>query len=79
LEDSSLVPCGSDDKEFVILTPEIKFDSLDTCDSQSAYEVFNLSAFEALIVHKNFPDRQSTLLFVRDESVEDQNNPYDEV
>jgi hypothetical protein len=41
--------------------------------------VFNLSAFEVLSVHKNFPDRQSTLLFVRDEGVEDQNNPYDEV
>jgi len=31
--------------------PEIKFDSLNMCDSQSAYEVFNLSAFEALSVH----------------------------
>jgi hypothetical protein len=71
--------CQGLDKEFVMLTPEIKFDSLNTCDSQSAYEVFSLSAFEALIVHKNFPDRQSTLLFVRDESVEEQNNPYDAV
>jgi len=79
LEDLSLVPCGSDNKEFVILTPEIKFDSLNTCDSQSAYYVFNLPAFEALSVHQNFPDRQSTLLFVRDEGVEDQNNPYDAV
>jgi len=75
----SLVPCGSVDKEFVILTPEIKFDRLNTCDSQSAYEVFNLSAFEALGIHRNFPDRQSTLLFVRDEGVEDRNNPYDAV
>jgi len=79
LEDLSLVPCGSDYKEFVILTPEIKFDSLNTCDSQSAYEVFNLSAFEALVIYKNFPDGQSTLLFVRDECVEDQNNLYDAV
>ena len=78
-EDSSLVPCGSDDKGCVILTPEIERDSLNTCDSQSAYEVFNLSAFEVLSVHENFPDRQSTLLYVRDEGVEDQNNPYDAV
>lgn len=79
MDDSSLVPCGSDDKECVILTPEIEFDSLSTCDSKSAYEVFNLCAFEVLSLYKNFPDRQSTLLSVRDEDVKDENNPYDAV
>lgn len=77
MEDSSLVPCGSDVKECLILTQEIEFGSLNTCDSQSAYEVFNLSGFEALSVHKNFPNRQRALLFVMNEGVEDQNNPYD--
>jgi len=52
LEASLLVPCGSDDKEFVILTPEIKFDSLNTCDSQSAYEVFNLSVLKHSVYTK---------------------------
>jgi hypothetical protein len=79
MEDLSLVPCGSDDKECIILAPEIEFDSFSTCDSQSAYEVFNMSAFEVLSLHKNFPDRQSTLLFVGDEDVKDENSPYDAV
>jgi hypothetical protein len=74
-----LVLCGSDHKEFVILTPEIKFDSLNTRDSNLHMKCSTWSAFEALSLHKNFPDMQSTLLFVRDEGVEDQNNPYDAV
>lgn len=73
MEDS----CGSDDKECVILTQEIEFDSFNPCDSQSSYDVFNLSPFEALSVHKKFPNRQRTLLFVINEGAEDQNNPYD--
>lgn len=77
-EDPSLLPYGNSDKEHIILTPEIECDSHGTCDSLSAYEVFNLSAYEVLDLHKIFQDEESTLTFVNDDDSND-DNPDDEV
>lgn len=65
VEDSSVVP----DNEHIILTPQIDFDDHGTCDNLSAYEVFNLSAYEVLGFHKWYPDEQSTLILVKDEDM----------
>ncbi|XP_033610537.1 zinc finger protein 70 isoform X16 [Cryptotermes secundus] len=78
MEDSTLVSCRNNDNEHIILTPQIEFDSLSTCDNLSAYEVFNLPTYEALGLCESFPDKQSTVMFVKDEDIMDEDGPDDE-
>jgi KRAB domain-containing zinc finger protein len=80
MEESALVSCSSNNNEHIILTPQIEFDSLSTCDNLSACEVFNLSTYEVLGSHENVPDKQRTVMFVKDEDImDDEFQSVDEV